>query len=46
MRNTEKIPALIKNPFPHVVVKNFLDDQTLDLVTYALSGLEYEFDSH
>ncbi len=44
MRNTEKIPTLIKNPFPHVVVKNFLDDQTLDLVTYALAGLEYEFD--
>ena len=44
MRNTEKIPALIKAPFPHVVVTNFLDDQTLDLVTYALAGLEYEFD--
>ncbi len=44
MRETEKIPKLIKSPFPHVVVKNFLDEQTLDLVTYALAGLEYEFD--
>ena len=44
MRETEKIPKLIKSPFPHVIVKNFLDEQTLDLVTYALAGLEYEFD--
>ena len=44
MRETEKIPKLINSPFPHVVVKNFLDEQTLDLVTYALAGLEYEFD--
>ena len=44
MRETEKIPKLIKSPFPHVIIKNFLDEQTLDLVTYALAGLEYEFD--
>ena len=44
MRNTEKIPKIVKEPYPHVVVKNFLDEQTLDLVTYALAGLEYDFD--
>ena len=44
MRETEKMPKLIQSPFPHVIVKNFLDEQTLDLVTYALAGLEYEFD--
>ena len=44
MRNTEKIPKIIKEPYPHVVVKDFLDEQTLDLVTYALAGLEYDFD--
>ncbi len=44
MRDTEEIPRIIKAPFPHVIVKNFLDEQTLDLVTYALAGLEYEFD--
>ena len=44
MRNTEKIPKIVKEPYPHVVVKDFLDEQTLDLVTYALAGLEYDFD--
>ena len=44
MRNTEKIPQINKTPFPHVIVKDFLDEQTLDLVTYALAGLEYDFD--
>ena len=44
MRNAEKIPKVVKAPFPHVVVNDFLDEQTLDLVTYALAGLEYEFD--
>ena len=44
MRETEKIAKLIKSPFPHVIIKNFLDEQTLDLVTYALAGLEYQFD--
>ncbi len=44
MRNAEKIPELYKTPFPHVIVKDFLDEQTLDLVTYALAGLEYDFD--
>ena len=44
MRDTEEIPRIFKAPFPHVIVKNFLDEQTLDLVTYALAGLEYEFD--
>ncbi len=44
MRNAEKIPQIHKTPFPHVIVKDFLDEQTLDLVTYALAGLEYDFD--
>ena len=44
MRKAEKIPEIIKKPYPHVVVKDFLDEQTLDLVTYALAGLEYDFD--
>ena len=44
MRNAEKIPQIHKIPFPHVIVKDFLDEQTLDLVTYALAGLEYDFD--
>ena len=44
MRNTEKIPKIVNEPYPHVVVKDFLDEQTLDLVTYALAGLEYDFD--
>ena len=44
MRDTDEIPRIFKAPFPHVIVKNFLDEQTLDLVTYALAGLEYEFD--
>ena len=43
MRDSEKMPKLTKSPFPHLIVKNFLDEQTLDLVTYALAGLEYEF---
>ena len=44
MRNAEKITQIHKTPFPHVIVKDFLDEQTLDLVTYALAGLEYDFD--
>ena len=44
MRKSEKVPEIINEPYPHVVVKDFLDEQTLDLVTYALAGLEYDFD--
>ena len=29
MRNAEKIPKIVKEPYPHVVVKNFLDEQVV-----------------
>ncbi len=44
MRKAEEIPQIVKHPFPHVIVKDFLDTATLDLVIDALAGLEYEFD--
>ena len=43
MRNVAKLPRIKSRPFPHVVVKNFLDPPTLDLVIDALAGLEYDF---
>ena len=43
MRKVEKISAVKDSPYPHIVVKNFLDDSTLDLVIDALAGLEYDF---
>jgi len=43
MRNVDKLPRIKSRPFPHVVVKNFLDPPTLDLVIDALAGLEYDF---
>ena len=43
MRKVEKISAVKDLPYPHIVVKNFLDDSTLDLVIDALAGLEYDF---
>ena len=43
MRNVDKLPRIKSRPFQHVVVKNFLDPPTLDLVIDALAGLEYDF---
>ncbi|RZD34929.1 MAG: hypothetical protein CXT75_08895 [Methanobacteriota archaeon] len=43
MRKAEEIPQIVKYPFPHVIVRDFLDMATLDLVIDALAGLEYEF---
>ena len=43
MRKTNTISAVEQSPFPHVVVEDFLDDDTLDLVIDALAGLEYSF---
>ena len=43
MRKTNTIPSIDLSPFPHVVVENFLDEETLDSVIYALAGLEYSF---
>ena len=43
MRNVDKLPRIKSQPFPHVVVKNFLDPPTLDLAIDALAGLEYDF---
>ena len=43
MRKTEKISVVKKFPYPHVIVKDFLDESTLDLVIDALAGLEYDF---
>jgi len=43
MRNVDKLPRIKSQPFQHVVVKNFLDPPTLDLVIDALAGLEYDF---
>ena len=43
MRKTNTITAVEQSPFPHVVVEDFLDDDTIDLVIDALAGLEYSF---
>ena len=43
MRKAGKIPRIKSSPFPHVVVRNFLDSPTLDLAIDALAGLEYDF---
>ncbi len=43
MRKVDKIPRIKSKPFPHVVVRDFLDTPTLDLVIDALAGLEYDF---
>ena len=43
MRKVEKISTAKDFPYPHIIVKNFLDDSTLDLVVDALAGLEYDF---
>ena len=32
MRKAEEIPQIVKHPFPHVIVRDFLDTATLDLV--------------
>ena len=44
MRKAEELPQIVKHPFPYVIVRDFLDTATLDLVIDALAGLEYEFD--
>ncbi len=38
MRKAEEIPQIVKHPFPHVIVKDFLDTATLDLVIDALAS--------
>tara|TARA_Y100000758_G_C15988382_1_gene399551 strand:- start:210 stop:785 length:576 start_codon:yes stop_codon:yes gene_type:complete len=43
MRDVNQLPKIKLHPFPHVVVKNFLDSATLDLAIDALAGLEYDF---
>ena len=43
MRKAKQIPKVKKNPFPYVIVNDFLDSNTLDLVIDALAGLEYDF---
>ena len=43
MRKTNSIPSVESFPFPHVVVEDFLDEDTLDIVIDALAGLEYSF---
>ena len=43
MRKTEKALVVKESPYPHVIVKDFLDESTLDLVIDALAGLEYDF---
>ena len=43
MRKTEKVLVVKEFPYPHVIVKDFLDESTLDLVIDALAGLEYDF---
>ena len=39
MRKNNTISAVAQSPFPHVVVEDFLDDDTLDLVIDALQDL-------
>jgi len=43
MRKTNNIQSVESSPFPHVVVEDFLEEDTLDLVIDALAGLEYSF---
>ena len=43
MRENNTIRSIDVSPFPHAVVENFLDEDTLDLVIDALAGLEYSF---
>jgi len=43
MRKAEKISIVKEFPYPHVIIKDFLDENTLDLVIDALAGLEYDF---
>jgi len=43
MRKTNNITSVESSPFPHVVVEDFLEEDTLDLVIDALAGLEYSF---
>ena len=43
MREINSIPSVESFPFPYVVVEDFLDEDTLDLVIDALAGLEYSF---
>ncbi len=43
MRANNTIKSIDASPFPHAVVENFLDSDTLDLVVDALAGLEYSF---
>ncbi len=43
MRKTNSIPSVESFPFPHIVVEDFLDEDTLDLAIDALAGLEYSF---
>ncbi len=43
MRKVEKISSVESFPFSHAIVRNFLDESTLDLVIDALAGLEYDF---
>lgn len=43
MRSVDKLPRIKARPFPHVIVRNFLDSPTLDLAIDALAGLEYDF---
>ena len=43
MRSVDKLPRIKTRPFPHVIVRNFLDSPTLDLAIDALAGLEYDF---
>ena len=41
MRKNNRISEIDSSPFPHVVVEDFLDEDTLELVIDALAGLEY-----
>ena len=41
MRKNNTISAVEQSPFPHVVVEDFLDDDTLDLVIDALAAVSY-----
>ena len=43
MRKNEEIPSVNTFPFPHTIVRDFLDQSTLDLVIDALAGLEFDF---
>ena len=43
MRKTDEISHIESFPFPHTIVKDFLDDSTIDLIIDALAGLEYDF---